>query len=206
MRLTFLGGAEEVGRSCIMVESEKARIILDAGVKIETSEYPQISEKADTHAGRRVHNARAPRPLGVHTAPVCKRVYRQDLHYEANNGAAERADCRLHKIIGAKRGDKGRARKDGEELQGPRLWQAIPDKGHDNRVHIRRPHTRQRAYICENEDKEHDIYRRHKPCEHKAARGRRPQEPDRRARSLQKARTEARTTSSRTKRTWQGPW
>ncbi len=47
MRLTFLGGAEEVGRSCIEVESEKARILLDSGVKLEKdrNEYPEVSEK-----------------------------------------------------------------------------------------------------------------------------------------------------------------
>lgn len=45
MKITFLGGAEEVGRSCIVVESEKARVILDAGVSPETHAYPQITEK-----------------------------------------------------------------------------------------------------------------------------------------------------------------
>jgi uncharacterized protein len=47
VRLTFLGGAEEVGRSCIMVTSEKAKILLDAGVKLEKdkNEFPQITEK-----------------------------------------------------------------------------------------------------------------------------------------------------------------
>ncbi len=45
MRLTFFGGAHEVGRSCIMVESGDAKIILDAGVKLGNEiEYPLITD------------------------------------------------------------------------------------------------------------------------------------------------------------------
>ncbi len=45
MRITFFGAASEVGRSCIMVESREARILLDAGVKIgEKEEYPLIDD------------------------------------------------------------------------------------------------------------------------------------------------------------------
>ncbi len=47
MKLKFLGAAEEVGRSCIMVEYEGTRIIMDAGVKIgEEDAYPLL-EAAD---------------------------------------------------------------------------------------------------------------------------------------------------------------
>ncbi len=47
VKITFLGGAEEVGRSCIMVSTEKTKVLLDAGVKLEKdrNDYPQITEK-----------------------------------------------------------------------------------------------------------------------------------------------------------------
>lgn len=45
MRIKFFGAASEVGRSCIMVESEGAKILLDAGVKIGVTDmYPLISD------------------------------------------------------------------------------------------------------------------------------------------------------------------
>lgn len=46
MKLTFFGAAGEVGRSCIMVESEKSKIILDAGVKLgKEVEFPLITDQ-----------------------------------------------------------------------------------------------------------------------------------------------------------------
>ncbi len=43
MKVTFYGGAGEVGRSCIMITTDKAKILLDAGVKPgEQNELPQI--------------------------------------------------------------------------------------------------------------------------------------------------------------------
>ncbi len=46
MKLTFFGAAGEVGRSCIMVESEKAKIILDAGIKLgKEVEFPLITDQ-----------------------------------------------------------------------------------------------------------------------------------------------------------------
>ena len=45
MRLTFFGAANEVGRSCIMLESGDTKIILDAGVKLgKEVEYPLIAD------------------------------------------------------------------------------------------------------------------------------------------------------------------
>ncbi len=45
MQVTFFGAASEIGRSCIMLESNKTRILLDSGVKIGSSEeYPMIPE------------------------------------------------------------------------------------------------------------------------------------------------------------------
>ncbi len=45
MQVTFFGAASEIGRSCIMLESPEARILLDAGVKIgEEEEYPLIDD------------------------------------------------------------------------------------------------------------------------------------------------------------------
>lgn len=45
MKLTFFGAAGEVGRSCIMVESAKTKIILDAGIKLgKEVEFPLITD------------------------------------------------------------------------------------------------------------------------------------------------------------------
>ncbi|MDE1857375.1 MAG: MBL fold metallo-hydrolase [Candidatus Micrarchaeota archaeon] len=45
MKVSFFGGAGEVGRSCILVKSDKSKILLDAGVKLgAVEEYPQIRD------------------------------------------------------------------------------------------------------------------------------------------------------------------
>jgi uncharacterized protein len=45
LRITFFGAAREVGRSCILVESKQAKIILDAGIKLgEVEEHPLIDD------------------------------------------------------------------------------------------------------------------------------------------------------------------
>ena len=45
MKITFYGAAGEVGRSCIMVESNDTRILLDAGIKLgEHTEYPLLPD------------------------------------------------------------------------------------------------------------------------------------------------------------------
>ncbi|MEM3227361.1 MAG: MBL fold metallo-hydrolase [Candidatus Micrarchaeaceae archaeon] len=44
MEISFLGGAGEVGRSCIMVKTKRSKILLDAGIKLGTvEERPKIS-------------------------------------------------------------------------------------------------------------------------------------------------------------------
>lgn len=44
--VTFFGGANEVGRNCMLVEEGKTNLLLDAGVKLgERDEYPLISEE-----------------------------------------------------------------------------------------------------------------------------------------------------------------
>lgn len=46
MRLTFYGAAQEVGRSCILVESKSAKILLDSGIKLgEKEEHPIIPDE-----------------------------------------------------------------------------------------------------------------------------------------------------------------
>ena len=46
LKITFYGGAQEVGRSCVMVSTEKTRILLDAGVKLgEVEERPIIKDE-----------------------------------------------------------------------------------------------------------------------------------------------------------------
>lgn len=56
MKIKFLGGAQEVGRSAIFLDSGKSRIVMDYGVKIqpEPGEFPLRPEKVDaiipTHA------------------------------------------------------------------------------------------------------------------------------------------------------------
>lgn len=46
MKITFFGAANEVGRSCILIESNDTRILLDAGVKLGAhDEYPLIHDQ-----------------------------------------------------------------------------------------------------------------------------------------------------------------
>ncbi|MGI0134875.1 MAG: MBL fold metallo-hydrolase, partial [Candidatus Micrarchaeaceae archaeon] len=46
MKISFFGAAQEVGRSCIMVKTDKTKILLDAGVKLgHKDEYPQIPDQ-----------------------------------------------------------------------------------------------------------------------------------------------------------------
>ena len=50
--ITFFGGANEVGRNCLLVEDGRANLLLDAGVKLgERDEYPLIT----TDMVRRLH-------------------------------------------------------------------------------------------------------------------------------------------------------
>ena len=45
MRITFYGGAEEVGRSCVLLENGKKNIMLDCGIKLgEHVEFPLIDD------------------------------------------------------------------------------------------------------------------------------------------------------------------
>lgn len=46
MKIEFFGGAGEVGRSCVMIESNDTRILLDCGVKLgRKEEYPIIDDE-----------------------------------------------------------------------------------------------------------------------------------------------------------------
>ncbi|MGC8710120.1 MAG: MBL fold metallo-hydrolase RNA specificity domain-containing protein [Candidatus Micrarchaeia archaeon] len=46
MKVKFFGAAHEVGRSCIMIEDNSTKILLDCGVKLgEKEEYPIISDE-----------------------------------------------------------------------------------------------------------------------------------------------------------------
>ena len=49
IELEFLGGASEVGKTGILVEDKKTRVVLDYGVKIEKepNEYPNYPGKTD---------------------------------------------------------------------------------------------------------------------------------------------------------------
>jgi uncharacterized protein len=45
LKVTFFGGAQEVGRSCVMISTAKTRILLDAGIKLgEVEEHPNIKD------------------------------------------------------------------------------------------------------------------------------------------------------------------
>ena len=45
MRLTFYGGAGEVGRSCVLLEDNNKNLMMDAGIKLgEKTEYPLIGD------------------------------------------------------------------------------------------------------------------------------------------------------------------
>ncbi len=46
MKVTFLGAAGEVGRSCIMIEEDGTKVILDAGIKLgKTIEFPLLDKE-----------------------------------------------------------------------------------------------------------------------------------------------------------------
>jgi len=46
MRLTFYGGAGEVGRSCVLLENENRNLMLDCGIKLgEKTEYPLLDDR-----------------------------------------------------------------------------------------------------------------------------------------------------------------
>lgn len=46
MKITFFGGAQEVGRSCVMISTDKTKILLDAGIKLgEVEEHPLIKDE-----------------------------------------------------------------------------------------------------------------------------------------------------------------
>ncbi len=50
MKVSFFGAADEVGRSCIMISTDKTKILLDAGVKLgSTEEYPIIDDDQLKH-------------------------------------------------------------------------------------------------------------------------------------------------------------
>ena len=45
MRVTFYGGAQEVGRACMLLESEDRNLMLDCGIKLgEKTEYPLLND------------------------------------------------------------------------------------------------------------------------------------------------------------------
>ncbi|MDE1871375.1 MAG: MBL fold metallo-hydrolase [Candidatus Micrarchaeota archaeon] len=46
MKVTFFGGAQEVGRSCVLISTGKTKILLDAGIKLgEVEEHPTIKDE-----------------------------------------------------------------------------------------------------------------------------------------------------------------
>jgi uncharacterized protein len=46
LKVTFFGGAQEVGRSCVMITTDKTRILLDAGIKLgQVEEHPLIKDE-----------------------------------------------------------------------------------------------------------------------------------------------------------------
>lgn len=46
MKITFLGAAGEVGRSCIMIEEDGTRVLLDSGIKLgKKIEYPELDKE-----------------------------------------------------------------------------------------------------------------------------------------------------------------
>jgi len=42
VRATFLGGAREVGRSCILLQTPESKVLLDCGIKPSTNEFPYL--------------------------------------------------------------------------------------------------------------------------------------------------------------------
>ncbi|MEM4390145.1 MAG: MBL fold metallo-hydrolase RNA specificity domain-containing protein [Candidatus Micrarchaeia archaeon] len=54
MRITFFGGAGEVGRSCVLVEEEDEHLLLDCGIKLGEEEAHPIIERRDLMRIRRI--------------------------------------------------------------------------------------------------------------------------------------------------------
>ncbi|MBI3925567.1 MAG: MBL fold metallo-hydrolase [Armatimonadetes bacterium] len=51
MKLWFLGGADEVGASCTLLEVDGKRILVDAGIRVHSGDrLPTIQEVAGVHA------------------------------------------------------------------------------------------------------------------------------------------------------------
>ncbi len=44
MKITFLGGANEIGASCTLIEIEKARILVDAGIRMNVNQDKQLPD------------------------------------------------------------------------------------------------------------------------------------------------------------------
>ena len=86
MNITFLGGAQEVGRSCIFVENKDTKIVLDAGVHLGApieNRYPQtLSEAPDavvlTHA-HLDHSGHAPAFIKKYKCPIYATPVTQDM-------------------------------------------------------------------------------------------------------------------------------
>lgn len=50
MKIHFYGAAQEVGRSCVMIESKEAKVLLDAGIKLGNQiTYPEIKDEILPH-------------------------------------------------------------------------------------------------------------------------------------------------------------
>ena len=48
MKLSFHGGAQEVGRSCFTLDSEGFKLMLDCGIKIKDADgFPEIPDDID---------------------------------------------------------------------------------------------------------------------------------------------------------------
>ncbi|MFX1518514.1 MAG: MBL fold metallo-hydrolase [Promethearchaeota archaeon] len=86
MNITFQGGAQEVGRSCIFVENKDTKVVLDAGVHLGSSDedrYPYaLSEAPDavilTHA-HLDHSGHAPALIKQYNCPIYATPVTQDM-------------------------------------------------------------------------------------------------------------------------------
>ena len=49
IRLTFLGGARQVGRSCILLQTPESRVLLDCGINVASDKeaYPHLEAPED---------------------------------------------------------------------------------------------------------------------------------------------------------------
>jgi hypothetical protein len=72
MKVCIHRGTNKIGGTCVEIESQGKRIVLDVGLLLETIEYPRVSAKAPTMSRHSDHRCsrRKHAPLAIETILV----------------------------------------------------------------------------------------------------------------------------------------